>query len=145
MDARRRSRTAFILFVAALAVGAYAYSLGQLAVSILVVFPLVSGRGPWALLAMALFFAAFITYASAAFARRPDMMEQGAPEDAREGIDSEAYSRSARKNQSSGIVLIGPIPIVWGKDARTVVILAVIAIALTLTVMWLTYAGPFTR
>jgi uncharacterized protein (TIGR00304 family) len=46
--------------------------------------------------------------------------------------------RDARETKAGGILLIGPIPIVFGTDKQAVKLLIILAIILMLVVSWLT-------
>lgn len=133
--AMRRSRAvAAALLALAAALFAVAALEGDLRVGFFLFIPFVAGTGLVPFLAMLALVAAFVVFAAGSFAPTPDEARaRHAPPP--EG-DAEARPRRAR---SGGVVLIGPLPIVWGSDRR-VLPWMVAAGALLLLLAWLVFA-----
>lgn len=132
---------------------------GDLQVALFLVFPVVYGSGPWAVLGIGLVMAGFVALFLDAAAslpgapppegRRPgrDPFGAGSREEAREetwpGAEPEAADEDGSWFRGGGVIMLGPIPIVLGSDKRTTMIvmaLAVLLLALGLA-WWVLVAG----
>ncbi len=100
---------ALVCLLAGLALGAYGIATGDVRVGFFLIVPFVIGTGFIALAAMGLLFAAVVLWVIGA-QRGPSF------EDAQEPRVPEPGGESRTK--TGGVVLIGPIPIVWGSDRR---------------------------
>lgn len=122
----------------------YAGLQGDLDVYLLLVVPVVTGTGPWAGLGLLAAFAGLAgllwtsatRYTLGGPAPRSRDLEgrRGEPGgDARRQEGSEGTS-----TRGGGVILVGPIPIVWGSDRSTTRWLIVAGIALTVAAIVLT-------
>lgn len=147
MDPATLRRLAGLVLAGGAALVAYAVWLGQAEVGLFVVFPFLVGHGPVALAGMVLLFAGFVALFFA-FAVGPpawpgdrggwgpvhgpgrsrEAAERG-PEQPPEG------DRSASRAEGGGVVLIGPIPIVFGTDRRWAVLAALGGVLLVLALL----------
>ncbi|MGQ0537102.1 MAG: TIGR00304 family membrane protein [Methanobacteriota archaeon] len=109
-------RVAIVLTVAAALAVALAVTSGDLKVAIFLVFPILHGSGPLAFVAVALLFSAAVAWMYR-FAR------PGAPTET-------ATSGAEPVSKSSGVLLIGPVPIIWGSDPRSALVLVGLTIVL---------------
>ena len=124
---------------------------GELSVHLVVVVPVVSGTGPWALAGFLLLFVAIGTWwwgrvraaraswGTQAHSARPrgarDAGEHAGPA-SRRGEASEPGSEHPGA-RSGGILLLGPIPIVWGSDRSGLWQAALLGLVLTLIALGL--------
>lgn len=117
---------------------------GDLQVALLVVFPVVYGSGPWAVLGIGLLMAGFVALLLEAASGLPggppgrgpghgrDPFEGGSGE-ARESAWGEEPGEPEAESgfRGGGVVMLGPIPIVLGSDGRTTMIVMALAVLLT--------------
>lgn len=120
-------RAALACFVLGVGTLVYAGVRGELRVGLFLVVPFVVGTGPWGALGMLLLMAAAVLGVLGA-ARGMGAM---APDEAGE-------RRVERR--SGGVVLLGPIPIVWGSDRRSLAWMIAAGVALLVLAFWLTRA-----
>lgn len=109
---------------------AYAVATGAARVGFFLIVPFVSGTGLLPLAAMALVFAAFVLFA---FGSAKDAAH-APPLDAREHGMGEAP-----RGRSGGVLLLGPIPIVWGSDRRILPWMVAAGALLLALSLWLTF------
>jgi uncharacterized protein (TIGR00304 family) len=114
---------------------AYAASLGQATVVLLLVVPIIVGTGPWGVLAgllvMAGLLAGFAAWASSGLRGAP----APTPWEGDEASQPAAPPAGERRTHSGGFLLLGPIPIAFGTTkglALTMLLLALAALALLL-------------
>jgi len=109
------------LALAAVAMGWMALDQGELGLHLFLVFPVLSAEGGWGTGAVLLTFCTVVALTLKALGgmirKEEDAVVMGGPRE--------------RRTSVSGVVLIGPIPIVMGTDRRA----ALIAMALALTVL----------
>lgn len=117
---------ALALLAGAVAAGAAGLATGQLEVALLLVFPIVYGTGPLGLLAVLLLIGAMLAWFASGVAAFREL-EPRAPSQPRA---ADAGERQGARH--GGVVLLGPIPIVWGSDPRTALWVALAALALAL-------------
>ncbi len=99
---------------------------GELTFALFVVFPVFFGTGPFALFGiMSLFAGIFLLFF--AFATRSD---ESAPPHANEAKPFQP-PREEPRARAGGVILIGPIPIVFGTDAGMTKAMLILAIILT--------------
>lgn len=127
--------------LASLAAGAalmaYAVATGAARVGFFLFVPFVSGSGLLPLLAMGLVFAAFVLYALGSARDLADHEAERAFE-ARPRED-EPQAAPERRARSGGVVLLGPIPIVWGSDRRILPWMVAAGGLLLALGLWLTF------
>lgn len=122
-----------ILFVAGVAVIAYALARGEATLSLLVIFPVLTATGPWAALGIALVIAAFVL----SFLTWPWQVEMpSAPAPA--APPSSPMTPPAPQRRWGGVVFLGPIPIVFGSDARVTRMMLILGLVLFLALLALT-------
>lgn len=135
------------LLVAGVASLAYAGLRGDLEVFLLVVVPVVAGTGAWASLGLLATIAgvAGLLWTSAtpasAGGRAPGgpAPPGGFPDDRSDREHAGPQEREAeRETKGGGVILLGPIPIAWGSDRRTLGWLVAAGIALTVAAIALT-------
>lgn len=115
-------RGAALLAVAAgAALLGYAVLSGEARAGVVLVFPLVVGSGPASLAGVLLLFAGLALW----------MLGGGAPP-ARGGEATPASSELAprRRARGGGVVLVGPVPILFASDRRAALLLALLMLAL---------------
>lgn len=109
---------------------AYAASIGQASVVVVLILPVLVGTGPWAflgtLLLMAGFALGFFAWTGHSRMARIPGAPAGAPPGAAEG-----------RTSTGGFLLLGPIPIAFGSTKRLAVGMLAVAIAvLLLMLLW---------
>jgi uncharacterized protein (TIGR00304 family) len=117
----------FVLLIIAAAVAVIAGVLtGQLGFAVVLIFPVIYGSGPFAIIAVMLIFAAFIVLFLLPFAEhrnfeaRYSFDRQTAPQvqagDQEEGRKNMAATRKG--GRFGGVIFIGPVPIIFGTDMK---------------------------
>lgn len=122
-------RAALVLtLLAVLGIG-YAAAQGELRVALVFIFPVFYGEGPWAFAAILLVFAAGLGWFFS-------LVGRGRP--VREAPEPSSERRSpAGERRHGGIVMIGPLPIVWGSDrGMTRIVVAVALVLLVTGLVW---------
>lgn len=137
------------LLVAGVASLVYAGLSGDLEVFVLVVVPVVAGTGPWAALGLLATIAGVGGLVWTGATRRVQGRQPprgrgspGSPQTGQAGTpEASQRAEGEPETRGGGVILLGPIPIAWGSDRRTVgwlvvagIVLTVAAIALTLLV-----------
>ncbi len=135
---------AVALLAGAVASFGWGWLQGDLQGGLFLVFPVLIGSGPWALLGMLLLFGAFVAW-SVGVVR--EMEERGHHVERQEPAWSEPRDEPSDGEDGGffsggGIVLLGPIPIVWGSDERTTLWIALVALVLMVVALaWWWLAG----
>ncbi|HVL47455.1 MAG TPA: DUF131 domain-containing protein [Candidatus Thermoplasmatota archaeon] len=135
---RRSSLVALALALAGFAALAKGVLDGDVRVTLLLVVPVVHGEGPWAFAGMLLLMAAFVAFAFSRVAASPAPEDRAPPTDLRPGESP----REARGTKGGGVVLLGPIPIVFGNDPRLLLRLVLATLALVVAVALVLWALP---
>lgn len=128
---------------AALAVFGYAVSTGQARVGLFFVIPFVTGTGLLPLVGMLLVFAAFVLWSIGTVRTFQEHAgDHGAWEaaPAREAQRGDEERGTRRAAKSGGVILLGPIPIVWGSDRRVLPWMIAAGAALMLLALLLTFS-----
>jgi len=102
---------------------------GDIEAGVLVVFPIIGGSSIYAFLGAISFFMAIILFM---FGFTSSLKS--------EELDYEHGERPSQKKTSvkgGGVVLIGPIPIIFGSNWKIALVLAILAIILTLVVFFI--------
>lgn len=120
------------LFVAGILSLAWAFSRGEASLSLVFVVPVVTASGAWGILGIGLIFASFLAGFLTWSLRAPDDIEAVPLTPARPPETSEGPRRWG------GVVFLGPVPIVFGSDARITRAMLVLAAALFLAFLALT-------
>lgn len=112
---------------------------GELQVHLFLIFPLVTGTGPFGVFGILLLMAAavaafFVPRRSLAWDAEPDRPHvQDVPRE-------QPPATGAARGRSGGLLLLGPLPIVWGSDrgmAKGLILLAIVLAAIMLAIMLL--------
>jgi len=103
-------------------------STGEVETGIVLIFPFIMGSGIYALIGVLLIFAALILFTVGYMTR--GIGEPPYP------MDKEHFEQKETKIKGGGIVLIGPIPIVFGSTWKIVVFLMALALVLILVLVW---------
>jgi uncharacterized protein (TIGR00304 family) len=124
---------AWLVIALSMALIALALILGQLKAALFIVFPVLYGVGLLAAAAILLLFVGILLLFASAVPGA-----ETAPENERTGALPAAVEQ--KKSKFGGVVLIGPIPIVFGSDRSTalwaMVIMAVVLVALALLLLF---------
>ena len=110
-----------VMIVAGISVLCYGIMSGQGGISFILFIPVLHASGPVAAVGGLLLMLGFFMLFTTGFVLRPTT--QTAP------LHSELGYKSVEA-KSSGILLIGPIPIIFGNDKRMVLVLSIIAVIL---------------
>ncbi len=110
---------------------------GDLNVYILLIIPILTGTGPAAALGTLLLIAGIFTWILTRFTvgSHPPSSPTTSTHDA-----PTSPPPQEKESKSAGIILIGPIPIAWGSDRKTLLLVLIAAIGLILTAtlaLWL--------
>lgn len=123
-----------MLFAAGLLVTAAAVITGDAELSLVVVFPLVSGSGGLFLVGVALIMISFLV----GFA----LLARGQAELARDGPGMPGPASGGRGGTKyGGVVLVGPVPIAFGSSMRLAIAMLVIGVILAAVVLGLLIVG----
>lgn len=124
---------ALLLAVSGIILLGYSAASGEGSAGVVLFIPFFSGSGIFsflgALCIMAAIFMGFIGFAASQAGFEDS---QNNPEK-RPGQSSQSGPRKSVKG--GGVVMIGPIPIIFGSDSKTAMVLVVLAIVLMITVM----------
>jgi uncharacterized protein (TIGR00304 family) len=134
---------AIVLLICGIISLGYSVTSGEGEAGVIVFIPVFYGSGLFSFIGvlciMAAIFVGFMGFAKGAFE------EEGAKEPQGQRTSSPSQSHSGPRPQKSiksgGVVLIGPIPIVFGSDAKTAMVLMVLAIILIVVVFVLFYSS----
>ncbi len=126
--------SAFILAICGLVLMGYSVASGEGSASVVLFIPVFHGSGLLAFLGvlsiMAAVFLVFVGF----------MIQAGGPEGYEDRQAPQTTRPKAQKTvKGGGVVLIGPIPIIFGSDAKTTAILIILAVVLIITVALLFY------
>lgn len=136
---------AIILLICGIISLGYSVASGEGSAGVVVFIPVFFGSGLFSFIGvlciMAAIFLGFFGFAKGAFE------EEDAEEPQRQRTSSPSQSQQGPRPQprksikGGGVVLIGPIPVVFGSDAKTAMILMVLAIILIIAVAVLFYSS----
>ncbi len=122
-----------ILFVAGVAALAFGVARGEATLNLVVIFPVVTATGLWPALGIVLIVAAFIV----SFFTWPAQLETLPPPPSTWSPQSPAIPPPQRR--WGGVVFLGPIPIVFGSDARVTKWMLVLGVVLFLALLALAF------
>ena len=130
-----------ILFlIGGIALLGYAVASGEANVAIVVFIPVVYGSGIMAFLGMiciiAAIFLGFLGVANRFVGEEEDEPERST---SKTRPPQPTQYKPQKSVKGGGVVLIGPIPVIFGSDTRMAVILAILAIILIIAVAFLFY------
>lgn len=111
---------------------------GDLTVRLLVIIPIITGTGPAAALGAILTIAGLVAWA---LTRPMHPPSHGTPRNRppQEPTPSKSPRHDETDTKAGGILLIGPIPIAWGSDRSTLLVLILATTALIVTaagILW---------
>lgn len=128
---------ALILAICGIALIGYSVVSGEGSAGIVLFIPVFYGSGLFAFLGVICIMAA-IFLGFFGFAARMNAMEDF--ESSQEPRSSQPSKPRAQKSiKGGGVVLIGPIPIIFGSDKKTAIVLALLAIVMIIAVAFLFY------
>lgn len=123
------------MFLGGIASVAAAVATGEADVSLVLIFPVFSGSGPLFLLGVLLIVASFIAGFVLLTREQVDELSSNAPQN-----EPVLDTPQNRKTQFGGVVLIGPVPIAFGSDKKTALIMLVIGIVAAVLMLGLILA-----
>lgn len=119
-------KLAVLLFILGIILIAISFLKNEGNVGIFLIFPVFWGTGFFAFLGVLLIFIAFFLFFFGFV-----------------NLKYEDFEREEKKTETKtnygGVVLVGPIPIIFGKDVRLTIILVILAIVLILVIWFLFY------
>ena len=121
-----------VLFAAGIASLAVALARGEATLSLVVIFPVITATGAWAVLGILLIVASFV-FGFFALTRRIAAPTEGAE------VPGAGISRAASERRWGGVVFLGPLPIVFGSDARVTTAMLIVAIIVFAGLLFLTF------
>ncbi len=125
-----------VLLVAGVAALAVGFLQGQASLNLFVIFPVITATGGWSALGIVLliagFFSLFLTWPSVAPAPPPTVGEPLTPSTPAEPAPPAATRRWG------GVVFLGPVPVVFGSDAKVARWMLVVGILLFVGLVVLT-------
>ena len=131
---------ALLFLIGGCALLGYAVASGEANVAIVVFIPVIYGSGAMAFLGIiciiAAIFLGFVGFTNR-FAGEEASGQEPSTSKTRPPQPTEYKPRKSVKG--GGVVLIGPIPVIFGSDTKTAIILAVLAIVLIVIVAFLFY------
>ncbi len=132
---RLLSLTCFILGVIAVA---YGVSTGEVKIGVFFIIPFLIGSGFYAFMGFLLLFAAFFLF----FLGGLKEIEETPPVIEDIPLEEPVYEKPEKKRffEGGGVILIGPIPIVFGSNWKIAIALMFIAIIFILTMLFLNLA-----
>jgi uncharacterized protein (TIGR00304 family) len=150
---------AVLLLIVAIVILGYSVSIGEAQVGFFLIFPFFSGQGIYSFLGIILFviailvgFYGFIQGGEWVLAGEDDYEElfgtkkRSRPVQkphSRPGQTQTPEPRPRPKVRGGGVVLIGPIPIIFGSDKKSAIILSILAIIIMVIAMIAIFGGFF--
>ncbi len=137
MKVNRFLAIAVLLLICGIALLGYSVAEGESRAGLFIVFPVLIGSGIWAFLGMMCIMGALLfgfMGIGARFAGFGDFDESEPRDHQRQGQGSRQKTGPAVKG--GGVVLIGPIPIIFGSDPKLTIVLAVLAIVMMVLMMF---------
>jgi uncharacterized protein (TIGR00304 family) len=125
-----------ILGVAGILILGYSVSQGESNAGIFLFIPVFYGSGLFAFIGVLCLMGAMIL----GFVGFAERMASGYEEDSQPKRSSKPTGSSPNRSiKGGGVVLIGPIPIIFGSDPKTAIVLAVFALVIMITAIILIY------
>lgn len=132
-DVRKLLLIPIAMFLSGIACTAAAVAIGDAEVQLVIVIPLISGTGWLFVLGVVLIMASFVLgFVLAASFMREEAEGSGVPPSLT-GHPGEGVQR--RESRYGGVILIGPVPIVFGSDKNIALIMLAIAVAVAAIVL----------
>lgn len=131
MHSSTLQRIGIAVLLIGLATTAWSVYSGLISFSLVVIIPVLTSDSALGSLPLLLIFAGFVLLALG-----PALGDDGPDETEYAGPGTQGTG--AARSRSGGVILIGPIPIIFGSDGRTALIAAAIAIVvMALVILWL--------
>ena len=135
MKMNRFLAIAIMLLIGGIALLGFSVAEGESSAGIFVVFPVLIGSGIWAFLGMMCIMGALIfgfMGIGARFAGFGDLDESEPRDQQGQG----PRQRTGPAVKGGGVMLIGPIPIIFGSDTKLTIVLAILAIIMMVVMMF---------
>jgi len=126
MSGKTQRSLALLCLLSALGLFGYAASTGEASVGIFFIVPYIVGSGLASFLGMLFIMAALILF----------MLSFSVPP----YQSNNAGQISHRKSGFGGVILIGPVPIIFGSDIKMTILSAILSIFIVLVLFWLFYS-----
>jgi uncharacterized protein (TIGR00304 family) len=141
MKMNRFLAIAILLLICGIALLGYSVTEGESSAGVFIVFPVLIGSGIWAFLGMMCIMGALLFGFMGIGARLAGFGEYYSSEPGEQprqgqGRDQPPGQRTGPAVKGGGVVLIGPIPIIFGSDTRLTIVLAVLAIIMMIVMMF---------
>jgi uncharacterized protein (TIGR00304 family) len=141
MKMNRFLAIAIMLLIGGIALLGFSVAEGESSAGLFVIFPVLIGSGIWAFLGMMCIMGALIfgfMGIGARFAGFGDFDESEPRDQQRQG-QGQGQGQKRRTSpavKGGGVVLIGPIPIIFGSDTRLTIVLVILAIIMMFAMMF---------
>jgi uncharacterized protein (TIGR00304 family) len=122
------------VFLAGVACITVATVSGEAQVQLFIIFPVISGNSLLFILGILLIFASFILGFILAAASMTEA-EPIPPQNSASGATAQTGEAPQKKTRFGGVVLIGPVPIIFGSDRKMALIMILLAIVLMAIVL----------
>lgn len=128
---------ALILAICGIALIGYSVASGEGSAGVVLFIPVFYGSGLFAFLGVLCIMAAIFLVFFGFAAQMGAMEDFGSSQEPRSS--QPLKPRTGKSIKGGGVVLIGPIPIIFGSDTKTAIVLVVLAIVLIIAVAFLFY------
>ncbi len=134
---------AFLFLICGIALLGHAVASGEAEVAIVIFIPVFYGSGILAFLGMicimAAIFLAFFGFATR-FAEEESYGKEPPPQTTKPSRPGQtAEPRIGKSIKGGGVVLIGPIPVIFGSDTKLTIVLVILAIVMIIVVAFMFY------
>ncbi len=119
------------LFILGLVLAAYAVITGEANFALFLIFPVIYGGGMFLLLGIALIFLSFISFFFLSIGG------MGSPSYGHDRYGAEGGERTKKETDYGGVIFIGPIPIIFGKDKDTTKTMMYIGLVIALILLFI--------
>lgn len=141
---RRLSLLALACLIGGVALLAYSAAVGQVQGYLVLIFPVFTGSGPISLAGMGLIILGFVL-GFFSLSRVPLAAPEESPPTGRPAPVPSAPSRAPPTRRFGGVVFLGPLPVVFGSDAKMSKYMLVLAVAVTLLLLAFFFLVLFVR
>lgn len=139
MKMNRFLAIAILLLICGIALLGFSVAEGESSAGVFVVFPVLIGSGLWAFLGMMCIMGALIfgfMGIGARFAGFGDFDESEPRAQQKQGQGQGPRQRTGPAVRGGGVVLIGPLPIIFGSDTKLTIVLVILAIIMMVVMMF---------
>lgn len=110
------------------------YLTGQIQIGFILIFPFIIGTGPNALLGFLCIITAIFLFILSKI-HRYTTQQKPSPNLDQSSVEKDPFNKTTKKTMHSGdIILIGPIPIIFGTNWKITLLLLLLAIIITIAV-----------